>query len=71
MWAKMWANKKAPANLSQRGPLKPSLTKPTWESLLYMGLPQVDRHSAFRIVQVLYMEDTSCRFDPDLSSNKP
>ena len=57
-------NKKAPANRSQRGPLKPSLVTLTWEFLLYIDLPQVDQHSAFRIGQVLYMEDTSCRFDP-------
>ena len=69
--ANLVANKKPPLAVANGGSLKPSLVTQTWESLLCMGLPQVDRHSAFRIVQVLYMEDTSCRFDPDLSSNKP
>ena len=63
----------------QKSPRQPKSTratetksiKPTWEILLCMGLPQVDQHSAFRIGQVLYMEDSSCRFDPDLSSNTP
>jgi len=63
----------------QKSPRQPKSTratetksiKQTWESLLCMGLPQVDQHNAFRIGQVLYMEDTSCAFDPDLSSNKP
>ena len=56
--------KKSPLDVANGDSLKPSLVTLTWESLLCMDLPQVDQHSAFRIGQVLYMEDTSCRFDP-------
>ena len=56
--------KKFPLAVANGDSLKPSLVTLTWEFLLYMDLPQVDQHSAFRIGQVLYMEDTSCRFDP-------
>ena len=55
---------KTPTSRSQWGFTETKSIKPTWESLLCMDLPQVDQHSAFRIGQVLYMEDTSCRFDP-------